>query len=185
MILNTFLYYFCFASAVLIYGLGTTKIINFSNFTSKTLVFFIKLLLSVSVTVIISWLITNKILVPMDMVELYPMVCLFIYVCVNIFTEAIIRITVNLDSAEFIVSFLIVLLTVSESLTIADVFIISGSCILSILFLLPLIYSFRNRIMVEIGMQEKYYCRLFLFMALLIFIISSWDSMWINPEVIK
>ncbi|MCR4953166.1 MAG: hypothetical protein K6A43_03745 [Treponema sp.] len=185
MILNTFLYYLCFASAVLFCGIGSTKIVEFSKFTATTLAFFVKLLLSLSITVILGWLVTNKILVPLDMVELYPMVCLFIYVCINTFTEVLVRITTGIDSAEFIVSFLIVLLTVSESLTILDVFIISGSCILSLLALLPLVYSFRSRITTEIGMKEKYYCRLFLFLALLIFIISAWDSMCINPEVIK
>lgn len=185
MILNTFLYYFCFASAVLFYGIGSTKLVDFSNFTAKTLAFFVKLILSLIITVIIGWIVTNKILVPLDMVELYPIVCLFIYVCINTFTEALVRITTGIDSAEFIVSFLIVLLTVSESLTIIDVLVISGSCIFSLLGLLPFIYAFRSRITTEIGMKEKYYCRLFLFLALMILIISAWDCMWINPEVIR
>ena len=185
MILNTLLYYLCFASEVLFYGISSTKLVEFSKFTANTLAFFVKLILSLGITVTAVWFVTNKILVPLDMVELYPMVCLLIYICINTFPEALVRLTTGIDSAEFIVSFLIVLLTVSESITIIDVLVISGSCILALLCLLPLVYSFRSRITTEIGMKEKYYCRLFLFLALLILLISSWDIMWINPEVIK
>lgn len=185
MILNTFLYYFCFASAVLVYGIGTTRLMDFSEFSSRILVFFVKLIFSLAVTVILSWLVTNKLLVPIDMLELYPMVCLFIYTCVSTFMEAIIRMTIGMDAAEFVISFLIVLLAVSESLSIAEVFVISGSCILSLMVLLPLVYAFRKRINIEVGLKEKYYCRLFLFFALIILIISSFDSMWFSPEVIK
>ena len=185
MILNTFLHYLCFASAIFIYGIGATKLADYSKFTTKTVLFFIKLIVSVSITSVLSFLIANKILVKIGMLELFPLVCFFVYACINILTEALVRITIGADSAEFIISYLIVLLSVSEGINLLDTIIIAESCIAAFIIIKPLVSAFHHRLSSELILNEKYYCRLFLFIALIIFIISAWDSMWINPEVIK
>ena len=184
-LLNTFLYYFCFGSAVLLYGIGINKFTEINFFTKKDFFYLIKVILSILISSVFSYLFVDKLLVPLGYVELYPIVCLLIYLCITIFLEAIIRLTTNKSATEFIFSFLVVLLSVTESNNLLTTFVISISCLVSMAVIIPLVYSFRKRNLENETEPEKYISRLFLFIMILLLIISVWDVMWFNPEVIK
>lgn len=181
--LNTFLYYVCFASVILIYGIGTNKVFELNLTKLKSVTYCIKIIISILLSSIISWFITKGILVPIKMAELYPLVCFLVYVCINTFMEALIRLTTGKSATEFVFSYLVIILSIAESTSFVNTLIILFSCICSFIFTIPFISAFKQRNSDTI--PEKYYCRLFLYIAILILVISVWDVMWINPEVIQ
>lgn len=183
--LSTFLYYFCFGSVVLFSGIGSTRTTQLEYFKSKNVLFYTKIFITITVSSILSWLITDKILVPLKLVEIYPIISFLVMVCIAGFLEAIVRLTTNNSTTEFIFSYLVILLTVSESNSILNVLIISTSCFLSLFVIVCLVYTFKFRVGLEELVKEKYLGRLLLFLAILLFIISVWDIMWMNPEVLR
>ena len=184
-LLSTFLYYTCFASTILFYGIGVNQIIDLNLFQTKTITYMIKVVISILLSTVFSWLLTSMILIPLHIVELFPVVCFFIYICVTTFMEALTRITTNKSTAEFIFSYLIVLLSVMESTSLLNTLVIAGSCLAALVLLCPFIYSFKARANDDNISKEKFYSRYLLFIAILIFIISVWDVIWLNPGVIK
>ena len=183
--LNTFLYYLCFASAVLVYGVGIDKTMQVAYLKERHFSLFFKMFFVIFITSIISWVVTVKLLIPIGMNELFPLVSFLIFSCISTLVDGIYRAASGKSNTEFIFSFLIVLLTVSESISIPDTIIISLSCIASLIVLIPIVYSYRVRSLADENNIEKYLCRLFLFLGILILMISVWDVIWKNPEVIK
>lgn len=182
-ILNTLCYYIIFASVVLIYGVGTNKVIDLNYSKIKNITYCIKLAVSILVSSAISWMITRGILAPIKMVELFPLVSFLVFLCVNTFFEALIRLTTGKSATEFVFSYLVILLSVAESTSLINTVIISSSCMLSFMLVLPFIVAFKQ--WNNEKNNEKYFCRLFLFIAILILIITVCDETWLNPEVIQ
>ena len=184
--IDTFLYYTIFSSVVLIYGIGINRLAEFGNTQFNHILFSLKIILSIFGTVVLSWLVTKYVLAPIKLIELYPLMALLIFISLNAFLEALIRLTTGTSTTEFIISFLIVLLALSESTSIIDCIIICVSCLASILLLLPVIFTLKARIICNgRKINERFYSIFFMFLALLIIIISVWDIMWLNPGVIK
>ena len=97
--------------------------------------------------------------------------------------EALVRLTTGKSTTEFVFSYLVIILSVSESTSFLNTVAICLSCVLSVILLLPFIIAFKrgnNK-----TNKENYYCRLFLYIAILILIISVFDILWFNPGVIK
>ena len=109
-ILNTFLYYILFASIVLIYGIGINKISEFGISKNLNFIFYVKSILTVYATTLISWEITQKILLPLKIIELAPLIIFLVFICLNSFFQAIIMIITGKKSTEFSVTYLIILL---------------------------------------------------------------------------
>lgn len=182
-LLNTFYYYICFASVVIIYGIGTNKVIDLNFSKIKNITYCVKIVVSIILSVIVSWLITKGILVPIKLVELYPLLSFLIYICINSFLEALIRLTTGKSATEFVFSYLVIILSIAESTSMLNSVVISASCLLSFLLIIPFIVAFKQ--WNNDNNSEKYYCRLFIFIAILILIISVCDETWLNPEVIR
>ena len=181
--LNTFLYYVCFASVVLIHGVGSNKVFDLTLTRLKDITFLSKILLSIMLSSIVSWFVTKGILVPLKMTELYPLVSFLIYICINTFLEALIRLTTGKSATEFVFSYLVIILSIAESTSFINTITITFSCLCSFLLTIPFLTAFKQRN--NDASAEKYFCRLFLYIAILILVISVWDIMWINPEVIQ
>ena len=131
----------------------------------------------------LAWFVTKGILVPLKLTELYPLVCFLIFICINAFLEALVRLTTGKSTTEFVFSYLVIILSVSESTSFLNTVAICLSCVLSVILLLPFIIAFKrgnNK-----TNKENYYCRLSLYIAILILIISVFDILWFNPGVIK
>ncbi len=181
--LSTSLYYICFASVILIYGIGTNNVIELNSQKIKNLTFCIKVFISILISSMLSWFITKGILVPLKLAELFPLVSFLIYICINTFLEALIRLTTGKSATEFVFSYLVILLSVAESTTFLNTLVISCSCICSFVLTIPFVLAFKKR---NSGINsEKYFCRLFLYIAILILVISVFDVMWFNQEVMQ
>ena len=184
--LYTFLYYALFSSVVLIYGIGLNKIAEIGIVKFKETIFYIKCAISIVSSALISWLITNYLLVPLKITELYPLICFIVYASISMFLGSIIRLTTGRITSEFAVSYLVILLSIAESTSLLYTLFISLSSLLSMLIIIPFSLTFRRRVCSNGQLlDEKYYSLYFFFLSVLILILSVWDIVWLNPEVIK
>ncbi|MEE1165787.1 MAG: hypothetical protein UHP28_01355 [Treponema sp.] len=183
----TILYYVLFASAVMLYGIGMNRAIVLCDSIHRLLIPVIKTVLSVLLSSIFTWIILKHLLTPLGIIELYPFVAVIIFVVVSVFLELMIRISTKKVSSEFIVSFLIVILTINESLNLFDVIIISLSCIVSFLILIPLLYSIKKRVDLVGNLRVHGNIRslLLVSLAVLVCALAAGNISWLNPGVIK
>lgn len=179
--ISTFLFYTFFASVILFIGIGTNKVIDLNLDKLKSFTYCSKIILSILFSSLTGWFVTKGILVTLKIAELFPLVCFLIYVCIDSFFEALIRLTTGKSAAEFIFSYLVILLSISEGFSVLNVLIISVSCLCSFVGIIPFIMAFKKRN--SDTKSDIIFCRLFLYLALLILAISVWDIAWINPEV--
>lgn len=183
--ISTFFYYICFASSALIYGIGLNRIADLDYYSDKKALYYVKIVASIFVSSVISELMVNYILVPLGITEIYPILCILIFGCINVLFESLFRLSIGISSSEFVISFIIVILSISESTGVLNTLVISGSCLISLLIVLPIVYSFRQRILSSDENKETYLCRFFIFIAIIILILSSFDITWLNKEVIR
>ena len=118
---------------------------------------------------------------------MYPLVSLLIFLGITIFFETLIRITAKTVTAEFHISYLIVLLALNESTTIYDVMIISASCLLSFMFIIPIINAIKNRISLvgDTSVHGNYKSLLLVSLAILVVSLAVGNISWLNSGVIQ
>jgi len=185
MILETFAYYIFFASVILLYGIGINKAAALGISKNLDFAFYTKAILTIFITSILSWFINQKILIPLRLVELSPLIIFLVFICVNSLMQTIVLIITGNKSSEFTCSYLIILLSITESCSLLNTIIINLCCMLALLILVPLCYAFKTRVL-ENGnkINEKYYSLLFCFLAIIIIITSTFDVIWLNPGVL-
>lgn len=185
LLLNSLLYYVCFSSAILIYGIGINKITSFEEFLPPRFSIIFKIFISIFFSAILTWTSVKYILLPLNITDLYPIIALLIYVIINTFLESIIRITTGNSATEFIFSYLLILLSVSESYSLMNTILISLCCLIALILLIPILQSFKQQSSDYYNNKELYLCKFLFFLAFLLLILCVWDIMWINPEVLK
>ena len=184
--LHTFLYYTFFSSVVLIYGIGLNKIAEIGIVKFKETIFYVKCAFTIISSSVISWLMTYYLLVPLKITELFPLVCFIVYACISTFPGSVVRLTRGRITSEFAVSYLVVLLSIAESSSLLFTLFICLSSLLSMLIIIPFSLTFRRRVCSNGRLlDEKYYSLYFMFLAVLILILSVWDIIWLNPGVIQ
>lgn len=182
----TFLYYSLFSSVVLIYGIGLNKIAEIGIVKFHETIYYVKCAIAIVSSSVISWLITYYLLVPLTITELYPLVCFIVYSTISTFLGAIVRLTTGRTTTEFAISYLVILLSIAESSSLLFTLFISLCSLLSMLIIIPFSLTFRRRVCSNGRLlDEKYYSLYFLFLSVLILLLSVWDIAWLNPEVIK
>ncbi len=182
----TFLYYLLFSSAILIYGIGLNRSTIVTHIMQIFPLIFKSLVTSLSSSVL-SWLFIQYILIPLNLIELYPLVALLIFAVISIFLETVIRITSGKVTSEFCISFLIVLLALNESLSYFDLFIVNISCFLSFVLILPVlkVIKRRNSFVGTMHIHANYKTLILVSIAVLIMALAVFNVSWLNPEVIK
>lgn len=184
--IETLLYYTLFASSVLIYGVGINRIVEVGISKFSNILYYVKAIISILSTAMLTWLITHYILLPINLIEVFPLVAFLLFVCINTFIEALIRLTTGKATTEFVISYLIIILSVCESVTFLDTIIICVSCFIAILLLFPLSITFKKRLCSNGQLlDEKYYSFFFIYLAVIIIILSVWDIGWLNTGVIQ
>lgn len=184
--INTFLYYTLFSSVVLIYGIGINRIAEVGVSKFFDFIYYVKSAFSIFFTSIASWFIVQYILIPLNLIEIYPLICLVVFITISSFLEALVRLTTGITSTEFVVSFLVVLLSITESTSIANTILICLSSFTALLLLIPLSLTFKKRVCSNGHfLDEKYYCLFFIFLAIIILAMSTPDFSWLNSEVIQ
>jgi Na+-translocating ferredoxin:NAD+ oxidoreductase RnfA subunit len=179
-------YYLFYCSIVLLYGIGLNHATAAAKKPSLWLLHFTKAIITVPVTTVLSWLFIKVILTPCRLSELYPLVCILIFIAVSVFSEIFIRITTGKSTAEFTVSFLSVLLSINEGSSLFFAFIISLFCVLSFYLLLPFIYALNKRIEVTGAISDfKKNILILLSLAAVMIILDGWNVSWLSTGVLK
>lgn len=184
--LQTFLYYIFISSIVLIYGIGLSSFEKIGTFGFESFTYYLKSILSILGTTTVGFVITNFILFPLNLIELFPFVCFLVFIVINTFLEALVRLTTGKSAVEFSISFLIVLLSIMESNSILKLLTICLSSFVSILLMIPICLVFKTRVCSNgEPLNERYCSFIFLFLAILLFVMSVCDTSWLNFGVLK
>jgi Na+-translocating ferredoxin:NAD+ oxidoreductase RnfA subunit len=185
--INIFLYYILYASVVLFYGIGINRTTVISRSITSTLALnIIKSLFSIISSTVLTWLIIEDLLVPLNLTELYPFIALLIFISLTVFIEILIRITTGINTSEFAISYLIILLSLNESSTLIDAIIIPLCCITSFVLILPVLYAVRMRIDSTRLRNDKTKKKSLIMISLAIIILTTaiCNITWLNPGVL-
>jgi Na+-translocating ferredoxin:NAD+ oxidoreductase RnfA subunit len=185
--IDTFFYFFLYCSAVLIYGIGLNRVAVLSRSMDKTLFFqIIKCTIVIFCSTVLTFVIIRELLIPAKLVELYPLIALLIFMSVSVFVEILMRITTGFITSEFAVSYLVILLTLNESINIIDSIIITAGCMLSFIIILPVLFSLRRRIEITRHRNDKIKKKslIMLTMAIIVICLSVWNVSWFNQGVL-
>lgn len=183
---NMLLYYTVFSSAVLIYGIGLSRVVELPVSSFKTPLFYIKAMVSIISCSLLSYVVIKHILIPLGILEVFPFISFLIFIALNAFIEALIRITTGTSAVEFSVSFLIILLSITESASILDCVIICFSCFLSLLTITPLCIIFKKRFCSNgTKLSDSFLSVFLIFLGCIVLLLSIWDIGWLNKGVLK
>lgn len=186
MFLNSFFYYILFCSSVLIYGIGFNRESVMCNNPRKVLFNAVKSYVCVIISFIIMFFLNKALLIPLEIVEVFPFFALIIYITITVFLEILIQITTKKTSAEFAVSFLVLLLSVNEASTWLEGIFICAGCLTAFYVLIPILYALDKRMETSSANNMfKQKSLIFLSMIIIMIALYSFNISWLNSGVIK
>ena len=171
--LSNIAYYIIYTSAILMYGIGMNRTLPLSNHPRRIISSFVKMLVTISVSAVLTYLVADNILVPVGLAELYPFAAVIIYSILSIFIESIIRVTTKKSTPEYAVSILAILLSVNESCSVFECFVISLLCGLSFFIFFFILYAVRRRI-------SKKPMLVIISIAVILIILLAWNVSWLH-----
>ena len=178
---STIVYYLLSASAVLFYGIGINKSISHSASLASSVLTCFKSLFSAGSATAVSWLLVNWLLVPVQLVELFPLVSALIFIFFSTLIEIFIGIGIRQSPIDCSIPLLSVFLGINEGIGIASAVVISCVSIISFYCMVIIFDCVRQRISfytVEKGL--KIYCILLLCLAVVIIAICGFNVSWMN-----
>jgi hypothetical protein len=145
-----------------------------------------RIYLVVTISSVISYLLLENFFTALDLVDFYPFLSLLIYIIISFLFDFIFKISTKKVYSDFCISFLYVLITVSESISIFDCFYIPLCCVLSFMILLLLVTVVIKR-MENISFKSDFYKIVVIMIIIAIIAISllSWNISWFNKDVFK
>lgn len=184
--ISDFFYYFFYSSALLIYGIGINRATILCENPDNMVLQFIKMLISVCCTAVITYALVTKILIKCNLAELFPFIAIVLFCCISVFLEAIIRLTAKKNTADFAVSFMIILLAVNESSSLLQCFIICILSTVTFFAVIPFLFAIRKRI--EIAYPSRYFKNsslIFISIGVIMIILAAYGASWLNPGVFR
>lgn len=181
LIIDTFLFYVLFASAVLVYGGGMISVTEKSLLKENFVINIMESLFCVSATVALTFLITHFLLLPLGIGDLYPLVALLIFVAMGVFFEMIVQVTARKSGVDFAFPYLVIILSLSEGSDLAGCLITSVAALVSYYALVPILRALNERnAMIKNNDDFKQRLRTFTCMVVLIFALYSLNISWLN-----
>lgn len=169
--------------SVFLYGIGLNRAVIISSSPKGLVLSFVKALFASVSSVALSYLVIQNLLVPLSLQELFPLVCILIFLIVSVFIEVLIRLTVNSSVTEFSVSFLCVLLAINESLSLVEAILFVICCLTSLYILIPVLSALRRR-NEHASPLPVFKNSLILFsLAILILFVLVFDASWLNGGI--
>lgn len=170
---------FIFGS-VFLYGIGLNRAVIISSSPKGLALSCMKSLLASVSTVALSFVVIQNLLVPLSLQELYPLVCVMVFLVVSVFMEVLVRLTVSSAATEFSVSFLCILLAVGESQSLAQAVLFVICCLASFYILVPVLTALRRR-NDHASPLPVFKNSLILFsLAILMLFVLVFDASWLN-----
>lgn len=155
------------------YGIGMNRTLPLSRHPRRIISNFLKMLVTITISSVLTYLITDYILIPSKLAELYPFVAVIIFSILSIFIESVVRVATKKSTTEYAVSILAILLSVNESCSVLDCFIIAILCELSFFIFFFILYAVRKRI-------EKKPFLVIISISVILLILLSWNVSWIH-----
>jgi len=178
--------YIFVSSVTLIYGFGFKKLILISKKPHHIIAYCLKSLLSITASISLTWVIANNILAAYNMAEIYPFFAVLFTVFFSMIFQRFIFSSFKIDTAEFTLTFLTVILAVAEGGDFQNALIIGISSCISFYFLIPLLWSIRKRFQLSaISTDFKTGALAFISLALIILALYSSNVSWLNLGVYK
>lgn len=181
-------YYVFYSSAVLFYGIGFQRVAVLSSSFDKS-VFRPALRCGVAAlaSTFLTALITEKLFSPLGLAELLPLPAFFILAAVAAVTGIFLSSEAVLRTEEFAVSYLIVLLALFESSRLFDAVFIAASCMLSFVFVIPVLSAVRYRIDIACAKNERAAREMLIMIvsAILIIACSAWNVSLLNDYFVR
>ncbi len=182
--LRDFFFYALYSSAVLVYGIGLNRAVLMSKKPRFLIWDCIKMLIAVSSSVSLSYIIVSKCLCNVGLAELYPFVAVLIFSAISVFIEAIVRITAKISMAEYTVSMLSILLSLNESLSLSQCVLKACFCIIGFYLCIPLFFAIRKRVELSSPSQDfKNLSLVFISIAILMLLLLTMNVSWLNPQI--
>ncbi|MCR5290045.1 MAG: hypothetical protein K6E51_08660 [Treponema sp.] len=182
---NTLLFISILSISILFYCVALDRVESVTKSLDGYVLSTIKMYIIVPSSVVLTWLFITKILMPAHLVSLYPFFAVLIFLCLAVFCEVLIRITTNTSSAEFSISFLCVLLSISESISLLESLIISLCCVTAFTVFVPLVFALRNYLKVcSLGTHFKNESVIYISIAIMIIALMAYNISWLNPGVL-
>ena len=177
------LYYAFYASAVLFYGIGLERTAALSVAFDKS-VFRPALQCGVSAlaATFFTELIAVHLLSPLGVSELYPLAALLVFAAVLSGIGFFMKTPSVIQKGECAASYLIVLLSLSESASPVDALIIAASCIFAFVLVLPVLSSLRYRIDIARAKNEgmNRHVLVMILFAILVIACAVWNVSWLS-----
>lgn len=143
--INLVLYYLTAGSVILYYGTGFNRIITLKKNPISFLISFLKALIITISTSVLNYFICSLILIPLRILDIFPFVTALFFVIISFSLHSVIK-TGSFDLGEdYVVPFMIVLISLNEGFSLLSVILISTASTLSFYLLLLLIFSIRRR----------------------------------------
>ena len=182
--LENFFNYIFFSSIVLIYGAGIEKTIQKKfSFTEHTLKS-VRMLLCVCGTSVLSYLFCYKVLFKFDLVEMQPFVSILIFFVISFFIDTAFKFATDISTDDFGTSFIIVLVSLTESFSVAECVLLAAFCSLAYFLFIPLtnilsrrsdLYKPRN--------DYEHTAYILISVSILILLLLAVNVSWLNPDV--
>ena len=184
MLSNVF-YYIFYASAVFVYGMGTTSAIQSSIKPKNLFIQFSKILILVLVTLVLTYLLTFQ-LIKLNLGELAPFVCVAMFSLVSFLIENFLRFYTRTSVAEYGISVLCIIIAVIESVSFLDCIVNALACLFSFFASVPIMHAIRKKIEMNAPAEKLRNLGLvFISIGVLTIALISWGASWLNPGVLS
>ena len=188
--MSSFLYYFIYSSAFLLFSLGFENFTDAYNKPKNILLDLALMLFSVLVTVSILYLLNIFILIPGGFSDIIPFAAVLVFALIRMLVFILFSPFEKKHSlgnlARFSISFLFVLLCLFESSSFLDCLVTGLASILSYFLFVIIVYAIEKRI--EISKPDhdfKSSVMIYMSFAILIICLFSWNLSWIAQEVLR
>lgn len=143
--LSLVLYYILSSSIILYYGVGVNRIITLKKKTSAYILSLLKALIITCSTSSVCYLLNYFLLIPLQINEIFPFFTALVFVLISFGLHSLIK-TGSFDLAEdYVVPFMIILISLNEGGTILTCLFINISSVFSFYLLLLILISTRRR----------------------------------------
>lgn len=171
--------------AVFLYGIGLNRAVIVSSTPRGLALSYLKSLMASVPAVALSYIVVEGLLVPLGLQELYPLVCILVFLALSVFIEVIVRLTVRSAVTEFSVSFLCILLSMNESLSAVESVVFVVCCLTAFYLLIPVLAAVRRR-NDHASPLPVFRNSLILFsLAILMLFVLVFDVSWLNGGIGK
>ena len=180
---NLFFYYAFYCSAVLFYGIATTRtLIVGPNLNRNALLKILSAALSTLLAIFLSYFLCTYILLRLSIISLYPLFSFFILLLCSFIVKMIIRLPYSTRLAEFSAIYLVVLLALAESTSVGEALLIGATCMLSFVLLLLVLQAMHERMdILRVGNSSMHLRISMLYMLVLCIIaLTFWNVSWLR-----